>query len=272
MAATPSVSIAEEESLHDTKQWHWMIHVKKIGRRNVLVAMDSDSRFCMLFRGIKKGDNTSFINQFLNRLTSHTAGISAVAELNNVFLRECTNKFFASHSNHKFIQRGDRSVQTHITDVFSSLRYDFDEWYDLPDEDLFLGDSHYNETLRKRKQDKDYIYPFQEFFRAWASNYSSLSTNEIKATIQQIEDTKRTFWQQCHEAFSNWNVEHLEQRLNNSGFSFDKDESDKFENNFKSRHQESDNALKKSDKTLTVKTKANNNVICFDDFVKRKAK
>jgi hypothetical protein len=32
-----------------------MVHVKKFGHRNVTLEMDTDSRFCMLFWGLKKG-------------------------------------------------------------------------------------------------------------------------------------------------------------------------------------------------------------------------
>ncbi|HAU1129612.1 TPA: hypothetical protein JBI08_04650, partial [Legionella pneumophila] len=54
MSPTPKVALTEEPILHDHQHWHWMIHVTKLGNRNVLLAMDTDSRFCMLFWGLRK--------------------------------------------------------------------------------------------------------------------------------------------------------------------------------------------------------------------------
>ncbi len=47
----PKISLTEEPNLHDQQSWHWMVHATKLGHRNVLMAMDTDSRFCMLFGG-----------------------------------------------------------------------------------------------------------------------------------------------------------------------------------------------------------------------------
>lgn len=48
MSASPEKDLADESVLHDHQQWHWMIHVKKFGHRNVLLAMDSVLPFLQL--------------------------------------------------------------------------------------------------------------------------------------------------------------------------------------------------------------------------------
>lgn len=39
--------LTEGPIMHDHQRWHWMVHVTKIGRRNALLTIDTDSRFCM---------------------------------------------------------------------------------------------------------------------------------------------------------------------------------------------------------------------------------
>ena len=44
--------------------WVWMLHAVKIARQNVLVAMQADTRFVMIFWGLKKGDGETLIRLF----------------------------------------------------------------------------------------------------------------------------------------------------------------------------------------------------------------
>ncbi len=53
MSPTPKLALTEEFILHDHQHWHWMVHVTKLGRTNVL---SNGFRFTFLhaFLGAKK--------------------------------------------------------------------------------------------------------------------------------------------------------------------------------------------------------------------------
>lgn len=68
MSPTPQRELAEEPVLHNHQQWHWMVHVKKFGHRNVLLAMDTDSRFCMIFGDQKRETFNISLNNFMTDL------------------------------------------------------------------------------------------------------------------------------------------------------------------------------------------------------------
>lgn len=186
MSATPALAIADEAVLHDCHQWHWMIHVTKIGHKNALLAIDTDSCFCMLFWGLKKGGAQSFLEHFFARFSLHIAAVSEAGGLEEAVLEQGMKKFGERHNHQcKFVQRGHRSVQGHINDVFMGLPYEQYRWEDnVPtEEELFICDLRHNDAPRKRKQDKDYIFPAEELLRTWLSSYANLDTQAIESTI-----------------------------------------------------------------------------------------
>lgn len=189
MSAIPKTTLAEETILHDHQRWHWMIHVTQINRRNVLLAMDSDSRFCMAFWGLRKGNLENFLEQFHYRLALHIMSFINMGGQDEAIFDVCMTIFLKNHNEYAFVQRGDRSVQAHINDAFMNLQYEPYEWEDhIPTEDeLLIGDLKRNNTLRKRKQDKDYLFSNELFFQDWLLNYASLSKQDIKRTINQYQ-------------------------------------------------------------------------------------
>ncbi|MBX9703083.1 MAG: hypothetical protein K2X39_02910, partial [Silvanigrellaceae bacterium] len=64
LSPAPKIGLSEEPILHDHHRWHWMVHVTKFGHKNVLLAMDTESRFCMIFWGLRKGNIQNFLEQF----------------------------------------------------------------------------------------------------------------------------------------------------------------------------------------------------------------
>ena len=101
--------------------------------------------------------------------------------------------FLENHPEYAFVQRGDRSVQGHINDIFMHLQYEQDRWEDdVPtEEELFISDLGHNNYFRKRKQDKDYIYPSHELIKTWLSRYANLDEQTIEHTISQYQQTNR---------------------------------------------------------------------------------
>jgi hypothetical protein len=196
MSPSPKTSLAEETILHDHKRWHWMMHVSKINRRNVLLAMDSDSRFCMAFWGLRKGNIQNFLELFHHRLALHIISFINMSGQDEAIFEKCMTFFLENHNEYAFVQRGDRSVQAHINDAFMSLQYEPYQWEDdIPTEDeLFISDLKRNDTPRKRKQDKDYLFSNELFFQTWLFNYASLSKQDIKRAIYQYQQQIKELW------------------------------------------------------------------------------
>ncbi len=196
LSPTPKIGLTEEPILHNHQRWHWMVHVTKLGHRNVLLAMDTDSRFCMLLWGLKKGNIQNFLEQFHERLSLHIIAVINMGGQDASILETGMKKFLENHHEYTFVQRGDRSVQGHINDVFMNLQYDQYRWEDnVPtEEELFISDLRRNDTPRKRKQDKDYIFPTQELFRTWLSRYANLDEQTIEDTISQYRQTNNQLW------------------------------------------------------------------------------
>jgi hypothetical protein len=228
MSATPKLALTEEPILHDHQHWHWMVHVTKLGHRNVILAMDTDSRFCMLFWGLRKGNTQGFLEQFHERFSLHIIALMNMGGQDETILETTMKAFLESHHKYAFAQRGDRSVQAHINDVFMGLPYEQYRWEDdVPtEEELFTSDFRNNDTPRKRKQDKDYIFPTEILFSAWLSRYANFDEQTIKHTINQYRQTKKDLWRSPFDIdIDNLNFDDIEaviaEALSNNALSFE---------------------------------------------------
>lgn len=83
LSPTPKIGLMEENVLHNDQRWHWMIHATKVKGKNVLLAMDADTRFNMVFWGIRKGGVEAFLEQFHQRLAMHIFGLSNIGGLDD---------------------------------------------------------------------------------------------------------------------------------------------------------------------------------------------
>lgn len=196
MSPAPQITLANEPGLHDHQHWHWMIHVTKFAQKNILLAIDSDTRFCMFFFGIRKGNVQNFLQQFNDRLVLHLGTVIKMGGQCETMFETSLQMFMEHHQKYTFVQRGDRSVQMHINDAFMRLKYDQDYWEDYvpTEEELFISDIRYNDTLRKPRQYKDFIYPTQELLRIWLSHYANLDEQTITRTIKQYQQTNNNLW------------------------------------------------------------------------------
>jgi hypothetical protein len=57
----------ENESAADERVDRWQLHAITFGRTNVLAAMKVDTRYAMLFVGLKRNDVQGFLEQFTRR-------------------------------------------------------------------------------------------------------------------------------------------------------------------------------------------------------------
>jgi len=197
---TIAESIARTDVSTDNKhQWHWLVHAKKVKRKNILVVMDYQSRFSITLTGLKKGDELAFLNLFEHHLTVHVHEIMALADNiadNASAIENSLDQYAHHHQSCAFYQRGDRSVQTHMNDVLWHFERSVDEIGEVPhDVDLIGFDVYVNRILRKRRAEKDYFYPQHEFLYAWLIHFGECSEAEADKHIEGLKVQERAEFQ-----------------------------------------------------------------------------
>lgn len=185
----PEQTIAES---NDPEQWQWLVHAIKVKGKNVLVAMDYQTRFCITLSALKKGDDISFMNNFEQHLTVHVNEVMTSVNADSQAIDISLERYRHQHNRCAFYLRGDRSVQAHINDVVWHFRRCVDDWGDVPTEvNLINFDIFANQILRKRKAEKDYFIPQHEFLHAWLKHYGEYSTAQADACINSLNAKER---------------------------------------------------------------------------------
>ena len=193
----PHKTIAESIAINNTSadtelQWHWLVHAKKIKRKNVLIVMDYQSRFSITLTGLKKGDELAFLNLLEHHLIVHIHETMALVTDSPQVIADSLENYTHQHHSCAFYQRGDRSVQSHVNDVLWHFEHSVEEVGKvLQDVELIGFDSYINRILRNRKGEKDYYYPQHKFLRAWLSNYGECSEEEADRLIENLQARER---------------------------------------------------------------------------------
>ncbi len=185
----PKQTIAES---NDELQWQWLVHTIKVKGKNVLVAMDYQTRFSITLSALKKGDDSSFLNSLEHHLTVHIHEMMTSINADSQAIDTSLERYRHQHNSRAFYQRGDRSVQAHINDVAWYFRRWADDSGNVPTGvDLIGLDVFANQLLRQRKADKTYFYPQREFLHAWLRHYGEYSTAQANACIDSLNAKER---------------------------------------------------------------------------------
>jgi hypothetical protein len=147
----------------------WQLHATRFGKSNVLVAMHVETRYAMLFVGLRRNDVDGFLSQFIPRylggmvLMALNMGLVMPPEEE---LNRYVNEWADTLEDVHFFKRGDRSVQAHINDVLGLAAHEAYEGPGLPIElgDLVEFDGIANKFLRSIKGG-DYFRPAQPAFQ-----------------------------------------------------------------------------------------------------------
>lgn len=160
----------------------WLVHAIKVQCKNVLIAMHVQTRYAMVFTGLRKGDWAEFFNQWLERLFNNMQFFGEEFELcDEASFHTMFNQFIRLHPKPYFCQRGDRSVQSHINDVAWHFEHRVHQIGSLPDgqEQCASFDEWVNDIIRSTKKQKDYFHPDEEMFLHWISEYGDLDHSEV---------------------------------------------------------------------------------------------
>ncbi|MCU7939705.1 MAG: hypothetical protein KZQ64_03065 [gamma proteobacterium symbiont of Bathyaustriella thionipta] len=193
IAESITKSIANTSTSADNKHlWHWVVHAKKVKRKNVLVVMDFQSRFSITLTGLKKGDELAFLNLLEHHLIVHVHETMALVADHSQTIEDSLENYQHQHNNCAFYPRGDRSVQAHINDVLWHFEHSVNETGEVPQGvDLIGFDTYANRILRKRKGEKDYFYPQHEFLHLWLTHYGDCNEAGADKQIEQLQAKER---------------------------------------------------------------------------------
>lgn len=102
-------------------------------RQSVLVVMHTDSRFVMVFWGMKKGDGETLLRLFFERLANHLFWLSQdTGALDESGSETMFNPLMAAHSAFRFHASSNRSVQTNINEVVQCCRNSVADFQTVP--------------------------------------------------------------------------------------------------------------------------------------------
>jgi hypothetical protein len=175
-------------------EWHWLVHCISVKRRKYLLVMDYNTRYCMAMLAPKKGDVSSFLNDFEGHLYLNIMGITAP---HNMVVKDIAESLETCHelgNSAVFYQRNDRSAQAHINDVSWHLQrqcyedFMLEEEEDLLDFNLLMG-----EIPRHAKGQKNYFYPVQAFLLQWLNAYSPDPEKTITPNLLEAKNYFQQF-------------------------------------------------------------------------------
>ncbi len=172
----------------DTQPWVWQLHAVKIARQNVLVAMQAETRFAMVFWGLKKGDGETLLRLFYERLANHLLWLAEdTGVLDEAASQAMLDRLLQQHAGFRFHTGNNRSVQTHINEVVHCCRDAVADNDCLPDnsEEAAGFDSFLNEGIRSVKGGA-YFQPAEELLCACLRDFAGMDEIGIAKVRERL--------------------------------------------------------------------------------------
>ena len=169
----------------------WLVHCVRLRRKTCVLAMDIDTRYAMVFVGLRKGDPEAFLNAFATRLVNEMA--LAASEIGMLADFEAMlTAFLEQHQCFQFVKRSERSTLAHLTQALWDVQYHGEDTGHLPEshEECAALDARINDTPRQAKGRKSWFYAQQEMLCAWLRAFAGL-TAEGEATVRARLKTQR---------------------------------------------------------------------------------
>lgn len=161
----------------------WYAHRVTVLRRKCIIAMELQSRYCMVFCGLTKKEFAAFPDTFQEQLWREAV---TVCQLDELQADKLAAPIHIIGDEQHYQSGSDRSVQAHINDVAWHLKDMAEEIGFLPEspEDAFGFGVKVNELLRICKGDKDYFRPIDEFRGFWLEMLDEVEL--LKAETEEL--------------------------------------------------------------------------------------
>ena len=173
----------------DVQPWVWQLHAVKIARQNLLVAMQTETRFAMVFWGLKKGDGETLLRLFYERLANHLLWLAEESgALDEAACRAMLDVLLRQHGGFRFQAGSDRSVQTHINEVVHCCRDAVADNGCLPDnrEEAAGFDEFLNQGIRSVKGGA-YFQPAEELLCASLRDFAGMAEPDIANVRERLK-------------------------------------------------------------------------------------
>ncbi|CAA6805805.1 MAG: Unknown protein [uncultured Thiotrichaceae bacterium] len=165
-------------SLDPVSDMQWVCHVVKIKRKNCVITMEVQTRYCMVFIDVKKADAAHFPQRFIKRLATEMS-LMHDSPMGHF---ERNMKVLAKHHAKTLIcKRNHRSVQSHINDVVWHLQNHAKNTGALPatPKEVVNFGVFVNKQLRSTKAMPDYFYPYERMQEQWSKWFPELELAPI---------------------------------------------------------------------------------------------
>ncbi len=176
--------LAENENVG----WHWYAHRITLMRKKCIIVMEENSRYALIFVGLKKKDFAQFDKILASRIVAEASWLCNLPQpgsneqLITVVERKCLSTVWSQGLN--------RSVQSHIRqvadDVESLVHCRFERLPESAKEEFSLG-SYVNDRYRKRKGDKDYFVPY----KVWRTSLLALIPPQTRSNVVSLADFRK---------------------------------------------------------------------------------
>ncbi len=166
----------------------WLVHCLRIQRKTCVLVMDIDTRYAMVFVGLRRGDPEGFLNAFATRLMNEMA--LAASEIGMLAdFETALTAFLERHARFSFVKRSERSTLAHLTQAAWDVELFAEDADHLPEshEECAALDARLNDTPRQAKGRPGWFYAQQEMLCAWLRAYGGLTANgdaSVRARMQ----------------------------------------------------------------------------------------
>lgn len=173
--------------------WIWQLHAVKIMRQSVLVAMHADSRFAMVFWGLKKGDGETLLQLFFERLANHLFWLAQdTGVLDESGCETILNRLIAAHRAFRFHASSNRSVQTHINEVVQCCRNAVADNGCLPDNyEEAAGFEQYLNGMIRSAHGGDYFHPDEALLRACLRDFAGFDESQLRNAQERVREGRK---------------------------------------------------------------------------------
>ncbi|MCG2583513.1 hypothetical protein LZ005_04025 [Massilia sp. TS11] len=187
----------DQTSLPDNDSgWHWQLHAVKISRKLVFVAMEHETRYAMVFWGLKKGDGETLINLFFERLVNHLLLLTQISTIvDDSHAHKLVGNLLEANRAFNFQPGSDRSVQTHINEVVHMCRYDVSDHGSLPDNRAEAAgfEAKLNQTLRSVRGGK-YFQPDEALLLKALRLFAGFDAYQLRQVSASLQVVRRQRW------------------------------------------------------------------------------
>ena len=144
---------------------HWYVHRVLIERRKHVIAMESHSRYAMVFCGLTQPAFKRFPELFADYLWRHIVSLCDVPDADFGRIKQLAAAMCCPIVYHKGLSK---SVQAHIKDAAHQLEYDIYRYGfpSDPGQEFYLS-MKVNKAPRSKNGEKECLWPLEVFQQAW---------------------------------------------------------------------------------------------------------